>query len=84
VGLLGANLADLSQFDASGFKNETGVINYTKVSTGDGTEGNFGSETEIPGFPGSGPNGYDHAAMEILGYAYFPAAGTYILGSEQR
>lgn len=79
-GLLGANLADMTQFDASGYKNETGVINYTKVSTGDGTEGNFGSETEIPGFPGSGPNGYDHAAMEILGYAYFPAAGTYTWG----
>ena len=79
-GLLGANLVDSSKFDASGFFTETGVINYTKVSTGDGTEGNFGSETEIPGFPGTGPNNYDYAAMEILTYAYFPAAGTYTWG----
>ena len=79
-GQLGANLVDASTFDASGFFTETGVINYAKISAGDGTQGNFGSETEIPGFPGTGPNGYDHAAMEILTYAFFPAAGTYTWG----
>ncbi|HTI70772.1 MAG TPA: PA14 domain-containing protein [Candidatus Limnocylindria bacterium] len=75
AGVLGPNLAGTDVFA------ETGVINYAKVDAGDGQQGNFGGETQLPGFPGTGPNnGYDHAALEILGYVRFPAAGTYTWG----
>jgi hypothetical protein len=84
AGLLGANLADLSAADSNGFFHEPAVINYTKIpGTGDGqdgTQGNFGNETLIPGFPGSGPNDYDNAALEVTTYLKFPAAGVYTMG----
>jgi len=77
-GLLGPNLADLSQFGTDGFYTETGVINYDITPA---KQGNFDGETLVPGFPGTGPgNGNDHAAMEILGYVNFPTAGTYTWG----
>ncbi len=79
AGLLGANLADLSAADANGLFHEVGVINYAK-DTDTTAQGNFGGETVIPGFPGTGPNGYDNAALEATTYLKFPAAGVYTMG----
>ena len=80
AGLLGPNLADLSLADANGLFHEPAVINYDKDPTTDGTQGNFGNETVIPGFPGTGPNTFDNAALEATTYLRFPAAGVYTMG----
>lgn len=79
-GLLGANLADLSAADANGLFHEPGVINYDKDPATDGKQGNFDNDGLIPGFPGSGPNQYDNAALEATTYLKFPAAGVYTMG----
>ncbi|HTH47483.1 MAG TPA: PA14 domain-containing protein, partial [Candidatus Limnocylindria bacterium] len=80
AGLLGPNLADLSLADANGLFHEPAVINYDKDPGTDGQQGNFGNENLIPGFPGTGPNMYDNAALEATTYLRFPAAGVYTMG----
>ena len=81
-GWLGPNVADLTQVNASGYFLETGVINYAKISAGDGQQGNFGGETELPGFPNTQNilNGYDNAVEDIQTFLQIPAAGAYTFG----
>lgn len=80
-GWFGANVADLTQVGPGGYFAETGVINYARISQGDGQNGNFGGETELPGFPGGGTgNGYDNNAEDIQTILYVPTAGSYTFG----
>ena len=80
AGLLGANLADLTAADVNGIFHEPAVINYDKDPANDGKQGNFDNDGLIPGFPGSGPNQYDNAALQATTYLKFPAAGVYTMG----
>lgn len=76
----GPNLADATKFPL-GYYIESGVINYARISLGDGQQGNFGNEVEIPGFPSpTGPNGYDNCALDIQTYLSIPASGSYTFG----
>jgi len=84
AGLEGPNLADPTAVGvATGPANPpnpatapitfflTNVINLSK--TGGTSKGNFTPDDQMPGLPGSGPNGSDNAAAEILTYLNLPA-----------
>ena len=82
LGQHGPNLADLSGADANGYYTVDTVINWDKTA-GSVDHGRFVSpdypDVVMPGFPGTGPNGFDYGAEEILTYLDFPSAGLYTM-----
>jgi hypothetical protein len=78
AGLHGPNLAELSGADATGFYNVATVINFDIT----GGIGNFNPDDAFPGIPGTATRdgGTGNAALEILTFLEFPAAGTYVMG----
>ena len=77
LGLHGANLADLSGADATGYYNRASVIAFAADYTANFAGDSFFSEV---GLPGPSLTKMDNSAMDILTFLEFPSTGVYTLG----
>ncbi|MHB8520678.1 MAG: hypothetical protein ACYDH9_07955 [Limisphaerales bacterium] len=94
AGLEGANLADpaavgIAIGPAQAANPATAPISFVipgviNLSKSDGTsKGNFTPDLQMPGLPGTGPNGSDNAAAEALTYLLLPAGtNTMVVNSD--
>ncbi len=79
IGLHGANIADTTGADATGFVDFPGVINLS-IEAGTGTDrGNFPNDQLVPGLPGT-TQSTGNASFEAVTFLQFAAAGVYQMG----